>query len=216
MAKGNKKTEGGSVINVAMLAAIAAGTMVRISQGDALPLLQHNPPLIEVNGQDVVDGMATVRITPAGQAMAVPAQVNGESTTSYSVITNAIPPASKRRGRLGGGTTQYPWDVMPVGGSFFVPVSAKHEDPVKNLQSAVSAANMKYSEPTGETKTVTRSKRGVKNKAVLDANGDKIMETVTVDVRKPIKKFGIRGVEAGVKYGDWTAESNGALIFRMV
>ena len=95
-----------------------------------------------------------------------------------------------------------------------IPVSDKHKDPVKTLGSTVSSANMRFAEPTGETKQVNRTKRGPGNKAVKDQNGENVRETKTVDVYKPTRKFNIRPVEAGVSYGQWVAPANGALIAR--
>ena len=85
---------------------------------------------------------------------------------------------------------------------------------MKTLGSTISSANIRYADKIGE-KEVTRAKRGEKNKLVLDANGQKIMETKAVPEYKFNRKFSIRGVEAGKTYGNWTAEANGALIQRV-
>ncbi len=209
-------------VNVELLQAIANGTVMRISRDDAWPMLppQSDPPLIEVNTNDIVDGQAAVRLTNEGLIMVGGgAQVNPVDavmthSNGYAIISNATLPPAKRGGR-GGAPVQYPFDKLDVGQSFFVGVSSKHPNPLKTLGSTVSSANMRYSEETGEMKTVQRTKRGKKNKAVVDEQGNKIKETVTVPVRKQTRKFTIRAVKAGVKYGDWTAESDGALIARV-
>jgi hypothetical protein len=203
-------------IDLNLLSAIGSGKVNYVSREDGLPLLQHNPPLIEVNMNDVVDGKAAVRLTDAGNAMVaanstpVPAH-----THKYDIITGVEIPKPKRSGGGAGAPVVYPFDKMDVGHSFFVPVSAKHPDPVKTLGSTVSSANMRYAVETGEQKQITRTKRGDKNKAMLDANGNKIKETVIVPVRKATRKFVIRPVKAGVKYGEWMAESDGSLIARI-
>lgn len=207
-------------VNVALLQAIGVGQMTHVSQEDGLPLLQHNPPLIEVNTNDIVDNKAAVRLTADGAKMiGVETAVNVSSDVAlngsgYAIISNAALPAAKRGGR-GGAPVQYPFDKLDVGQSFFVPISAKHPNPVKTLGSTVSSANMRFSVETGEMKTVQRTKRGEKNKAVVDAAGNKVREQVTVPVRKQGRKFSIRPVKAGVKYGEWMAEADGALIARV-
>lgn len=218
MAKKTKVVENVSAgVNVALLKAIASGSVTHISQEDGLPLLNANPPLIEVNTNDIVDGQAAVRLTQEGITM-IGGQVASNPVASvsngYSIISNAALPAAKRGGR-GGAPVQYPFDALEVNQSFFVPVSAKHPNPVKTLGSTVSSANMRYSVETGEMKTVERTKRGEKNKALVDAQGNKLKEMVTVAVRKQTRKFAIRPVKAGVTYGDWTADQDGALIARI-
>ncbi len=213
-------------LNVKLLSAIAAGTVTRVTQAEGKPLLDNDPALIEVNTGDVVDGKALVRLTPAGQAMVVSASapvVGGPSSgpvasngSKYEVISGAALPPSKRGNKGGGGApVQYPFDQMEIGQSFFVPVSEKHPDPVKTLGSTVSSANMRYATDTGAKKTVTRAKRGPKNRAVLNPDGTKQMETVDVPVYKHTRKFSIRPVKAGVQYGGWTAPADGALIARV-
>lgn len=195
-----------------------------VSKDDGLPLLNANPPLIEVNVENVnADGHAQARLTEAGQAFltANPVKAAADLATApakaspYAVIRNAVLPPSKRGNGGGGAPTQYPFDTMEIGESFFVPVSEKHADPVKTLGSTVSSANLRFAIKTTETKQVNRAKRGEGNKAVKDASGNKIMETVTVPVYKHTKKFSIRKVEKGIKYGDWVAPADGALIARV-
>lgn len=211
MAKKSVKSE----INKSLLAGIAAGTVTHISKEDGMPLLQHSPALVEVN-TEMLDGAgnAAVRLTDAGKLM-----INGggsvAKTSPYAVISGAQLPTSKRGGRGGGAPVQYPFDSLEIGQSFFVPVSEKHPDPVKTLGSTVSSANMRYAQDTGEKRTVTRTKRGEKNRAVLDAQGNKVKETVTIPVYKYTRRFSIRPVEAGKAYGDWIAPANGALIARV-
>lgn len=217
MAKSNKK----SVVNLTLLSAINLGAVTRVSKDDGVPLVNNDPPLIEVNYGDIVDNLAAVRITDAGKALlngSVKASVAASDTPIYAIINNAVLPLKVRKaGRGGAGApTIYPWATMDVGGSFFVPVSDKHPDPVKSLTSAVSSANMKYSEEVGEPKPHTRTKRGPGNKAVMGADGKPERETVMRKDRQAVKKFELSAVTKGTTYGGWTAEADGVLVARVL
>lgn len=205
---------------VALVNKIAAhsGTFY-ISQSDGLPLLNNDPPLIEVNTNDVVDGNAACRLTEAGQKLvtapkAAKVDAGDAKASPYAIITTAVLPPSKRGGKGGGAPTQYPFDDLAVGQTFFVPVSEKHPDPVKTLGSTVSSANLRYAVETGEKRTVNRAKRGEGNKAVM-VDGKKVMETKEVPVYKYERKFSIRAVVKGQTYGTWVADADGALIGRV-
>ncbi len=70
---------------------------------------------------------------------ASPAQPVSKPTfeVSYDI---PVPPRSPR----GVGATVYPFETMNVGGSFFVPASAKMPNPVKSLTGTVSSATRRY------------------------------------------------------------------------
>lgn len=211
-----------SVVNMSLLSGIGNGSVTHISRPDAMPLLEEG--LIGVDGNTLdSNGNARVWLTDAGKSVlpngsAAKHEFANSDTPLYQVIGGLtfVPSEKKRAGRGGGGApTIYPWATMELHGSFFVPVSAKHPDPVKSMTSAVSSANMKFSIEVGDAKPKTRAKRGEGNKALLDANGDKIMETVMRRDREAVKKFDLRAVTAGEKIGDWVAPSNGVLIGRV-
>lgn len=216
-----------SVVNMSLLAAIGSGAVTRVTQDEGIPLINHNPPLIDANPNDVIDGKAAVRLTEAGRALlpngsVAKSELTNSDTPIYAVIGGAkfIPGPAKQRGRAAGGgaPTIYPWATTEVGGMFFVGVSQK-PNPVKSMTSAVSSANMKYSEPTGEKRTRTMAKRGPGNKAVLDVNGQKVMETKEVDVMRPTRKFDLLEVKKGdtrPEWGDWTAPEDGVVIGRVI
>jgi hypothetical protein len=222
MAKGPKKNAPDPKLAVLTAIANDPNGFQYVSQAEGGPLVADG--LIEVNTTmlDPSDNTkAAARLTDAGRAYV---GANGSAPAAsepvveaspYAILTNAVPPISKRGNKGGGAKTQYPFDKMEVGNSFFVPVSDKHTDPAKTLASTVSAANNRYSEDTGEKKTVTRAKRGPKNKAIRDAAGEKVKETVDVAVKKQTRKFILRKIEAGKKYGDWVAPADGALISRV-
>lgn len=198
-------------------AASAANSVYMVSQAEAGPLMAAG--YIEVDTSKVADGKAPARITVAGATYlngsnGATAQASVQASP-FQVFKGAVLPASKRGSGLkgGGAPKQYPFDTMEVGDNFFVPVSAKHPNPVKQLGSTVSSANLRYAEVIG-TEMKTRNKRGKKNKLVLDAAGNPIPEQVESKKYKYTRRWAIRPVVAGVVYGGWTADANGALIQR--
>lgn len=206
-------------VNVNLLRDIAQEKVKFVSKAEAETVgVAHNPPLIEVNigMPDPNDAHKVLcRITPAG-AMYLQSE-NKETvvnTGQFEIISGAALPPIKRGGGGGAGAPQkYPFDAMAVGQSFFVAATPKVPNPLKSLGSTISQANLRYATQTG-TKTVERSKRGAKNKLVLDDNGHKIMEEKDVPVYEFNRKFTVRGVKGGQTYGDWTAPADGALVMR--
>jgi hypothetical protein len=211
-----------NIVNLQLLSEIALGKVRYVAKTpDAEVLLLHNPPLIEINihEPDPSDkSKVACRVTTAGAALLTanqnPVIEKVENKMSYEIIDDAELPPIKRGGGGGGAPTKYPFDQLEVGKSFFVPATAKLPNPLKTLGSTISSANHRYAKVTGE-KVVERSKRGARNKLVLDANGNKIMETKNVPTYEFTRKFTIRGVKAGVKYGNWVAPADGALIARV-
>jgi len=196
----------------------ASGAPSYVSAAAGKPLVDAG--LIEVNTAMTNPADASevaCRSTDAGKAKAAEAP---KSTGNYAIIAGAVLPPPKKRGNTSGSgaPTKYPFAELEVGGMFFSANSehAKH-DAVKALGSTVSAQNDKYSEPTGQMKTVTRAVRDKQTKkAVLNADGSKQTETVELPVKKYNRKFTIRPVEGGKNYGSWTAPADGALIARIM
>ncbi len=200
--------------NKAMLASIGSGAVTHISKDDGMPLLEAGVVTVDTTQLDAA-GNAYVALTDAGKSMVNGSAVSAPTSSGFEVMNVGLPP-SKRKGRGGGGApVKYPFDQLEIGQTFFVPASEKMPDPVKTLQSTVSSANMRYAVDTGEKKTVTRNKRGKKNKLVLDAAGNPIPETVEVTVYRHTRKFSLRPIDAGVDYNGWVAPANGALIGRV-
>lgn len=185
-------------------------------------LALHNAKFIEVNTAITdAEGRAAARASAAGieytskGAKKSAANSTPTAPSNFAFITNATPPEAKRGGGGGGAPAKYPFAELPVNVSFFVGNDeVKSGDAVKALQSSVAAANHDNSRETEEMETVERTKRGPGNKAELDANGNKIKETVTRKKREAVKKFIVRKVEANKSYGGWTASKDGALITR--
>lgn len=208
-----------SVVSVALLRNIAAGTegnWYRVSQEEA----KQHESLIEVNTADIAEGKAAARLSEAGKQYLANVEnpINSESAGKpmYGIIQAKVTiPASKRGNRKGAGApTQYPFETMNVGDTFFVPDSAKKGNAAKHLGSTVSQQNMHYREETSETKQVTRTKRGPGNKAEIGPDGNKVKETVTVPVYKPTRKYVVRAVKKGDVLGEWTVPDDGALVAR--
>ncbi len=192
----------------------AAGVMSYVSAVDGKPLVDAG--MIEVNFElkNASDEVAC-RSTDAGKAKAAEG-----ASSKYQIMTDvALPPARKRGNSSGSGApTKYPFADLPVNGTFFS-ANSEHAkgDAVKALGSTVSAQNDKYSEETGETKTITRAVRDKQTKkAVIGEDGKKVMETVQLPVKKYNRKFTIRPVSKGQKLGGWTAPDDGALVGRIL
>lgn len=209
-------------MNYDVLKSIVAGEKSYISAADGKDLVDAG--LIEVNTaihnpEDAQE--VACRATAAGQAAAANgAEAAPKTTGNYQIMTDvALPPARKRGNTAGSGApTKYPFADLPVNGTFFS-ANSEHAkgDAVKALGSTVSAQNDKYSEPTGQMKTVTRAVRDPQTKkAVIGADGKKVTETVELPVKKYNRKFTIRPVSKGQKLGGWTAPDDGALIGRIL
>lgn len=190
-----------------------------VTQEEGLPLLKNDPQLIDVNTQITEGNKAAARATAAGIALIdtpVPVDSKPVVASNFAIITNAIPPKSKRGGGRGGAPNKYPFDALEVGQSFLVAnTEVNSGDATKSMQSSVASANNRYAQETGETKEAVRTKRGPGNKAVLNADGSKVKETVTVNIKKQLRKFTVRPVIEGQIYGGWTATASGALITRV-
>lgn len=182
------------------------------------PLVQQG--LIEVNAEDVAAALsvARARLTQkALDALPKPASADAPVGSAFGIITNAAPPPSKRGSglRSHGAPKKYPFDALELNQSFFVSVSEDTPDPLKSLGSAISAANMRYAEDTGEKKQAKRAAKGPDGKARKDAAGKIVKELTEVPVYKFNRKFQIRGVVKDTMYGDWKAPADGALITRV-
>ncbi len=204
-------------VNVAVLTAIAnAGDNGRVSKADGEPLVAAGLIQVDTTNLDA-QGNALARATDAGNQYLNNLNSGEEKGKPMFGIMKGIPiPESQRGNKKGAGApAKYPFETMEVGDTFFVGNSqVKNGDASKSLASTVSQQNMQYRTETGETETKERTKRGEKNKAVLDAEGNKVKETVTVPVYKQTRKYVSRAVKASAKYGDWTPPEDGVLVAR--
>lgn len=217
-------------MNVELLKAVAnanaAGQLVYLSQDDALPLMQNNPPLISIDKDipDPSDGSKrAARITVEG-AKFLADQTNEKPVASqFKVLSGAfVRPKVKRGGGFGkGAPAKYPFDTMAVNDFFFVSDSSTSSgNAVKTMNSAVGSANQRFAEDVLDengrvkTKMVTRAKRGTDNKAIKGDDGKNITETVTVNEKRFTRRFVVSAVEAGKTYGSFEAPANGAVVSR--
>lgn len=200
--------------------ATAANQPVYVSKPDGLPMLQHTPPLIAVDTAQVDPNDANkvaAKITEAGvEYLNKPASTHTNSAINVQVGTGFVRPKVKRGGGNSGAPTKYPFDTLEIGQFFFIADSeVKGNDAFKTLGSAVGSANQRYSEGTGEKETVVRAKRGKDHKTIKNADGSNVTETVEVEKKRALRKFVVNKVEAGVKYGEYTAPANGAVALRI-
>ena len=208
-----------------LLSAIASATKLGenffIEKNDDTKAL-HDGKFIEVNTQITDDnGNVAARATAEGIEYSVKNAPKGNkpvaaTPSQFALISGAVPPPTKRGGGSGA-PAKYPFDQMDVNISFFVADGeVTSGDAVKSLQSSVASVNAENTRGTGEMETVTRTKRGEGNKAVLDAAGNKVKETIQREKREPVKKWTVRPVKSGVEYGGWKAPANGALVTRVM
>jgi hypothetical protein len=221
-----------SGINVAILRAIAnanaANTVIYVSPAEGMDLVKHQPPLITVDGSNKDPNDANkiaAHITDDGAKYLD--SVNGETakpSAHFAVQSGGLelPKIKRAFGGGGGAPTKYPFETMQVGDFFFVAnTDVAKGDAVKTMGSAAGSANQRFAEDiviNGEIQTeqVTRAKRGEGNKAIKDpATGKNVMETVTVNKKRFTRKFVVRPVKAGVKYGTFEAPADGAVVARV-
>lgn len=172
---------------------------------------------ITANEQDVQGDRALCMLTNAGASLVTPATV--ASSASFEIDTDVPMPTQtvKRGGKRG---SKYPFDDLPVGGSFHVPVSADMPDPVAALASSITGARRRHSVPMVDDKNrailedvekVTYEIDQKTGKRVKDANGKWIVTgkvTVQEQKMKPLRDF------MAVKVGAEDKKGPGARVFR--
>lgn len=165
-------------------------------------LAEQNPEIAEG------DHLAT-RLTETGRTEAVAngfvaptletpmtETVTAAPSSGFTIDTD-IPVPSQRGGK---GGEKYPFDNLPVNGSFFVPATAENDNPAKSLASTVSSATARYAVETGENETVTLKTYQVDGdgKRVKNAEGKYIPtgeKTETRPVMREVRKFTVRSVD---------------------
>lgn len=194
--------------------------MIAAAEGGSLMLTQAEGADLVNNGFATVDtsktegDTAAVSLTDAGKASLNPPEAGAPAAPSGSAKFNirtdvAMPETTTRRGRSGG----YPFDALPIGGSFHVAATDKEPNPTTKLASSVSGANAKFAKPTGENKTVTVKtyERGDDGKFVKDADGKRVVASTSEETRPVMantKTFEVRTVDAS------DPDGKGARVFR--
>ena len=161
--------------------------------------------LVEVNSE-ITDGVGHIaaRSTAQGAAFITQpkenTQMNAPQTAqtlapaaSKFVIANVAIPTPKRGGGRKAGT-QYPFDELEIGQSFFVPATEAKPEPVKSLASTVTSANERYSEEIpGQTR--------------INKKGREVPAT------RQLRQFVVRSIEDGAPWNH--PGVRGAAVFRV-
>ncbi|MBL1375594.1 DUF7303 family protein, partial [Acinetobacter baumannii] len=161
--------------------------------------------LVEVNSE-ITDGVGHIgaRSTAQGAAYLTQPKENIEMdapqtaqtlapAASKFVIANVAIPTPKRGGGRKAGT-QYPFDELEIGQSFFVPATEAKPEPVKSLASTVTSANERYSEEIpGQTRI---NKKGRE-----------------VPAKRQLRQFVVRSIEDGAPWNH--PGVRGAAVFRV-
>jgi hypothetical protein len=178
--------------DLSLLKFIHAGTMGEskfafVNPADAAALVAAGS--IEVNTA-VSDGFGKIaaRTTDKGntevmaRAPVIPAASAPDAATAvaskYEIDTDVVMVPAKR----GRQSSTYPFDDLPVGGSFHIPATAEKPNPAKGMASTVSSANARFAiDVPGQFKA---NRKGVQ-----------------VAVTTPERKFEVRAVDATDKRG---------------
>lgn len=208
---------------VALLAAILAGTVARITEAQAETLDASH---FEVNTADVVEGAALVRLTDAGMAAAReatdPADGSAGAASGGIEIDDDVPMPEGLARRRSPQETLYPFDKLNVGQSFHVPKTAANPDPATRLSSSVSGAHIRFSPeltnadgtPQMESYTSPIYAKNEAGEFVKDENGKRVKtgdEPKTRQARgEPTRKFRIVPADASDKRGE------GARVYRIL
>lgn len=211
MALNKKSKELLAAINTAMQSDLG---YAMASEAEAKQLVAEN--LAEVNPAIADGNKFAIRLTDAGLAEVkgdenkeeivtdtnTDAQTETTTKTNYEVFAGGFTPSRKTRGG-GRKATTYPFDALEVGGFFFIPATEAKPEPGKSIGSTVNSVVKRYANPA------------------LDEAGEPVMEEYKVKGEtksrpklNPTRDFAVQTVEAGVVYGEWTAPSNGAVVYR--
>lgn len=216
-------------MNIEVLRAVAnataANTVLYVGPHEGKPLAEAGLISVDPNHRDPNDAnKIAARVTEAGvmklNSLNGSHQDHKPNMSTFTIQTGGIelPKVTRgfKKGQSGGGApSKYNFDAMNVGDFFFVANSAVSKgDAVKTLGSAAGSANQRYAVGTGEKEIVQRAKRGPDHKAVKGADGKNVMETVEVEKKNFTRKFVVRPVKAGVKYGNFEAPADGAVVAR--
>lgn len=202
--------------SLALLVAIGAAMQgepgyMFATEKQAKPLTDEG--LAEFNSEISDGDKFAIRLTDAGLAQ-LPAEDTKEdknmdtvtasapASSGVQVFSGGFTPSRKTRGGRKG--TSYPFDTLEVGGFFFfIPATADKPEPAKSIASTVNSAVKRHAE------------------LAVNEDGSPQMETYKVKGEEktrqklnPTRDFAVQSVENGVTYGEWTAPSDGAVVYR--
>jgi hypothetical protein len=134
---------------------------LELTQAEGAAIVQAGQAAIDPT-VTCADGLAAVRLTPAGQAVLVsqPARIHRAPVVVTPGLVSNIPAPPKGKGGKHG--SKYPFDTMNVGDSFHIPATLENTNPLASVQSSITMARAKYAV------------------GVVDDNGAPVMETVTI------------------------------------
>jgi hypothetical protein len=129
----------------------------------------HGPPLVACRATAAGIAYSTANGRPSGASVASSnLQTNGPSPvaqaltdsqveTSYTfVLEDDVPIPTIHRGRKGGGESKkYPFAIMTVGQSFFIPQTDENPKPAKRIAAVVSTATKEFSPKRFKVVTVS-------------------------------------------------------------
>lgn len=192
-----------------------SGKLVEIVQANASGVYPYTSPeyhnpliaegLVETNPTDTDgNGGFATRATPKGIETVNTSATNGSPAAAaaaavaapkptFTLQAAALPPIT---GRGVAKAETYPFSLMEVGQSFFVPATAENPNPAKSLASTVSGATKRFAVDTGQTKP---------NKA-----GDG-----TIKVLKPTRRFVVRARTAEAEAAEGLGSVAGARVYRV-
>ena len=201
--------------------ATAANSVMYVTAAEGKPLLDAGYIAIDPANRDPNDAnKIAASVTDAGVHALNDAKAAPVAAGTFAIQKGGIELPKVERGfkkGVGGGgrSAKYDFESMEVGDFFFVANSAvKNGDAVKTLGSAAGSANQRFAVGTGEGETVQRAKRGPDHKAIKGADGKNVMESATVEKKNFTKRFVVRPVKANVKYGNFEAPADGAVVAR--
>lgn len=157
----------GAITKGDQIAARATEAGIALWQENVRALMTSDP-----DGQEAPEEAPTPAPTPGD---------GGEVSGGYQIETGVPIPAKVRRTRQ----TEYPFDQLNVGDSFFVPATEERPDPTRALASTVASASKRYATQDG-TRTVTRKSR---------KTGEQ--ETVEIPTYHYDRRFKIARVDGG-------------------
>lgn len=165
-----------------LMAFIVTGTqgpygMALVPVGHAKEIAKHEPSFVKLNAETPDPaGNISVSATAEGIAAITGKAPEADAATPTKASTFlieegfAIPPS---KGRGGFKVSIYPFALMGVGQSFFVPATEAHPNPAKGLGSTVSSANKRYAAKDKEDKDTGKDGRTFTVRARTVADGEK-------------------------------------------
>ena len=207
MAKAPAQRAAITIRGFALLAAIAAGAVTRLTADEANDAIAAGHIAVNTNDVDA-NGAAVVTLTEAGTAAL--AAENAKPAGGKLAIDTDVPMPAVAPTKRGGAKREsaYPFDELAVGQSFHVAKTDANPDPKARLSSTVSAARAGYmpgltnedGSPKMETVTKSVYATDAAGKFVKGSDGKRVKTGETTETRQvrgePTRDFAIYEVGA--------------------